>query len=74
MKAVLVRGYGDVNQLYYGDAPDLTPGPGEVLVRMLAKEKPGSAGSRFPVVLHLHGVGRGFSASTLICTCRCCQS
>jgi NADPH:quinone reductase-like Zn-dependent oxidoreductase len=36
MKAVLVRGYGDVNQLFYGDAPDLKPGPGEVLVRMSA--------------------------------------
>jgi NADPH:quinone reductase-like Zn-dependent oxidoreductase len=36
MKAVLVRGYGDVNQLFYGDTPDLKPGPGEVLVRMAA--------------------------------------
>ena len=36
MKAVLVRGYGDVNQLSYGDTPDLKPGPGEVLVRMAA--------------------------------------
>jgi len=36
MKAVLVRGYGDVNQLFYGDTPDLKPGPGEVLVRMSA--------------------------------------
>src|ERR1035441_4333242 len=36
MKAVLVRGYGDVNQLSYGDTPDLKPGPGEVLVRMSA--------------------------------------
>ena len=36
MKAVLVRGYGDVNQFSYGDTPDLKPGPGEVLVRMAA--------------------------------------
>ena len=36
MKAVLVRGYGDVNQLFYGDTPDLKPRPGEVLVRMSA--------------------------------------
>ena len=36
MKAVLVHGYGDVNQLSYGDTPDLKPGPGEVLVRMAA--------------------------------------
>ena len=36
MKAVLARGYGDVNQLFYGDAPDLKLGPGEVLVRMVA--------------------------------------
>lgn len=36
MKAVLVRAYGDVNELVYGDAPDLKPGPGEVLVKMFA--------------------------------------
>ncbi|MGO8793866.1 MAG: NADP-dependent oxidoreductase [Candidatus Sulfotelmatobacter sp.] len=36
MKAILVRDYGDVNQLVYGDAPDLKPGPGEVLVKMAA--------------------------------------
>jgi len=33
MKAVLVRDYGDVNQLVYGDTPDLKPGAGEVLVK-----------------------------------------
>jgi len=36
MKADLLRGYGDVNQFYYGDTPDLEPGPGEVLVSMTA--------------------------------------
>lgn len=36
MKAVLVRNYGDVNELIYGDAPDLKPGAGEVLVQMFA--------------------------------------
>jgi len=36
MKAVIVRGYGDVNQLFYGYIADLKPGPGEVLVRMMA--------------------------------------
>lgn len=36
MKAILVRDYGDVNQLIYGDAPDLKPGPGEVLIKMFA--------------------------------------
>jgi NADPH:quinone reductase-like Zn-dependent oxidoreductase len=36
MKAVIVRGYGDVNQLFYGYVPDLEPGPGEVLVKMAA--------------------------------------
>jgi NADPH:quinone reductase-like Zn-dependent oxidoreductase len=30
MKAVLVRGYGDVNQLFYEETPDLQPGPGEI--------------------------------------------
>jgi NADPH:quinone reductase-like Zn-dependent oxidoreductase len=36
MKAVVVRGYGDVNQLFYGYVADLKPGPGEVLVKMMA--------------------------------------
>jgi hypothetical protein len=27
MKAALVLGYGDVNQLFYGDSPDLCPHP-----------------------------------------------
>ena len=36
MKAVIVRGYGDVNQLFYGYVSDLEPGPGEVLVKMMA--------------------------------------
>jgi NADPH:quinone reductase-like Zn-dependent oxidoreductase len=36
MKAVVVRGYGDVHQLFYGNVADLKPGPGEVLVRMMA--------------------------------------
>jgi NADPH:quinone reductase-like Zn-dependent oxidoreductase len=36
MKAVVVRGYGGVNQLFYGYVADLKPGPGEVLVRMMA--------------------------------------
>jgi NADPH:quinone reductase-like Zn-dependent oxidoreductase len=36
MKAVLLTGYGDVDQLQYGDAPDPRPGPGEVLVRVVS--------------------------------------
>ena len=36
MKAVLLRGYGDVDQLEYGDAPEPEPGPGEVLVRVVS--------------------------------------
>ncbi len=36
MKAVLLRGYGDVNQLHYCETSDPMPGPGEVLVRMHA--------------------------------------
>ena len=36
MKAVQVIGYGDVNQLHYGNVPELVPGPGEILVRMVA--------------------------------------
>ena len=29
MRVVLVRGYGDQNQLSYGDTPNLKQGPGE---------------------------------------------
>ena len=36
MKAVLLHGYGDVNQLRYEDAPDPVAGPGEVLVRVIS--------------------------------------
>jgi len=36
MKAVLLRGYGDVNQLSYGDAPTPVPAVGEVLVKTIA--------------------------------------
>lgn len=36
MRVVLVRGYGDVSQLSYGDTPNLKPGPEQVLVRMAA--------------------------------------
>jgi NADPH:quinone reductase-like Zn-dependent oxidoreductase len=32
----LLRGYGDVDQLEYADAPDPRPGPGEVLVRVIS--------------------------------------
>ncbi len=34
MKAVLLRGYGGVNQLEYGEAPRPNPGAGEVLVKV----------------------------------------
>ena len=37
MKAVLLHGYGGVDQLHYEeDAPDPVPGPGEVLVRVIS--------------------------------------
>src|SRR5450631_4243324 len=36
MKAVLLHGYGDVNQLFYEDAPMPEPGSGEVLVKTIA--------------------------------------
>jgi NADPH:quinone reductase-like Zn-dependent oxidoreductase len=36
MKAVLLRGYGDADQLEYGEAPDPHPIPGEVVVRVIA--------------------------------------
>ena len=34
MKAILLRGYGEVDQLHYEDAPDPVAGPGEVVVRV----------------------------------------
>jgi len=36
MKAVLLRGYGGVDQLEYGDAPDPVPQAGEVLVKLIS--------------------------------------
>lgn len=36
MKAVYIEEQGDVDKLQYGDLPDPTPGPGEVLVRVHA--------------------------------------
>src|SRR5690242_3299332 len=36
MKAVLLRAYGDVDQLEYTDAPEPIPHEGEVLVRTIA--------------------------------------
>lgn len=36
MKAVLLEGYGDVDQLSYQDIPTPAPGDGEVLIRMIS--------------------------------------
>lgn len=36
MKAVLLHGYGDVNQLSYEDAPIPQPAAGELLVKSIA--------------------------------------
>src|ERR1017187_5953272 len=36
MKAVLLHGYGGVDQLSYEDVPEPVPGPGEVLVRVIS--------------------------------------
>ena len=36
MEAAILRGYGDPQVLDYGDLPTPEPGPGEVLVRVLA--------------------------------------
>jgi NADPH:quinone reductase-like Zn-dependent oxidoreductase len=36
MKAVQMHGYGDVDQLRYGEVPTPKPGPGEVLVKVAA--------------------------------------
>lgn len=36
MKAVLLHGYGSVDQLQYEDAPEPSPGRGEVLIRVIS--------------------------------------
>lgn len=36
MKAIYIREQGDVDKMLYGDLPEPTPGPGEVLVRLHA--------------------------------------
>ena len=36
MKAVLLEGYGDVDQLSYHDVPTPAPGEGEVLIRVIS--------------------------------------
>jgi len=36
MKAVLLEGYGDTDQLRYEDVPTPTPGEGEVLIRVIS--------------------------------------
>ena len=37
MKAVLLRGYGDVSHLSYEEAPIPVPGAGELLVKTIAE-------------------------------------
>ena len=57
MKAVLLKGYGDVDQLHYEDVPTPEPGPTEVLVRVIStsvnpidwKIRSGAAKDRMPV-------------------------
>jgi len=57
MKAVVLHEYGPASNLKYEDAPDPTPGPGEVLVRVNAaslnpidwKIRSGAAKARFPI-------------------------
>ena len=34
MKAVYIESHGDVEVLQYGDRPDPSPGPGDVVVRV----------------------------------------
>jgi NADPH:quinone reductase-like Zn-dependent oxidoreductase len=36
MKAVLLQGYGDVDKLQYGEAPNPHAGPGQVVVRLIS--------------------------------------
>jgi NADPH:quinone reductase-like Zn-dependent oxidoreductase len=64
MKAVLLVGHGGPDMLRYGEAPDPTPGAGEILVDVYAasinaadyKVRLGGAGLKFP-----HILGRDFS-------------
>lgn len=57
MKAVVLHQYGGPQELKFEDAPDPTPGPGEVLIRIAAasinpidfKMRSGEAKARFPI-------------------------
>jgi len=54
MRVVLVRGYGDVSQLSYGDIPNLKPGPEQVLVRMAATDRENHTGRRGRTVIAVY--------------------
>jgi NADPH:quinone reductase-like Zn-dependent oxidoreductase len=55
MKAVLLKGYGGINQLELGECPTPQPGPGEVLIRIAA-----SAVNPFDLILR-----QGFMAQLI---------
>ncbi|HYM92391.1 MAG TPA: zinc-binding dehydrogenase [bacterium] len=66
MKAIVVRGVGELDALHLEDLPDPVPGPGQVVVRLRAAAlnhrdlficRGQYAGLRFPIVLGSDGVG-----------------
>jgi NADPH:quinone reductase-like Zn-dependent oxidoreductase len=67
MKAVLLIGHGGPDMLRYGDAPDPTAGPGEVLVDIHAASvnaadyKVRLGGGRYGLIRFPHILGRDFS-------------
>jgi NADPH:quinone reductase-like Zn-dependent oxidoreductase len=67
MKAVLLTGHGGPDMMRYGDAPDPTAGPGEVVVDIHAASvnaadyKVRLGGGRYTLVSFPHILGRDFS-------------
>jgi NADPH:quinone reductase-like Zn-dependent oxidoreductase len=67
MKAVLLMGHGGPEMLRYGDAPDPTAGPGEVVVDIHAASVNGAdykvrrGGGRYSISHFPHILGRDFS-------------
>jgi NADPH:quinone reductase-like Zn-dependent oxidoreductase len=67
MKAILLTGHGGTEMMRYGDAPDPTPGPGEVVIDIHAASVNGAdpkvrrGGGRYTLQKFPHILGRDFS-------------
>lgn len=71
MKAVLLTSHGGPEMLRYGEAPDPTAGPGEVVVDVYAASvnaadsKVRQGGGRYTLNQFPHILGRDFQASSV---------